>query len=78
MAHNYNVTLQNLETVPIETLEETMNTLADVIDDYPMLKDSKIIVTGGDPDTEKHLDRNGANAACIGDVLLFRKNVTLS
>ena len=46
MLDNYNVTLQSLETVPIKTLEETMDTLAAVIDDYPMLKDSKITITG--------------------------------
>ena len=43
----------------------------------PVRKKGAIIIRGGE-DAEKHLDSVGANAACLGDVLIFRQNVTIS
>lgn len=36
------------------------------------------IIMRGTEDVERHLDKADANAACIGDALLFREKVTIS
>lgn len=43
----------------------------------PARKNGAIILRGGE-DIEQHLDSVGANAACLNDILMFRKNVTVS